>query len=177
MRLSTASLLVGCILLFSSLPSTRGHAQWTDAKIPGEKDRTAQGCAAESRSPGDWICILVRCDQPGAPPSLHFSTPGSDIKGNIKLVIDDTTFTVSVPDASKSPLPSSTRAEAAPGELLEAMKAGSAISIEGADLPAPYNRISLQNSRKAIERIEWSCARPHRSAASLWRRLTRGIFF
>src|SRR5262249_22424201 len=160
-----------------SVASTSGQAQWTDAKIPGERDRAAQGCASETRNPGDWTCMLVRCDQLGAPPSLHFSTPGSDIRGNIKLVIDDATFAISIPDTPRSPLPSSTRATAIPGDLLEAMKAGSAVVIEGSDLPPPYNRISLQNSRKAIERIEWSCGRGRYGAGGFWRRLSRGIFF
>ncbi len=173
MRLLTASLLIACM----GVASTRGYAQWMDAKIPGEKDRTVQGCAGETRNRGDWACVLVRCDQPGSPPSLHFSTSGPDIRGDIKLVIDDATFTLSVPDSPRSPLASSTRAEAFPSALMEAMKAGSALSIEGTDLKPPNNRISLQNSRQAIEQIEWTCARLHPSAASLWRRITRGKFF
>jgi hypothetical protein len=45
-------------------------------KLDGSKDTdeqhlTAQGCAQETTNPGDWVCILVRCDQPGPPPSLH----------------------------------------------------------------------------------------------------------
>ena len=169
------SLFIACSLSF--FVSTGAFAQWTDAKIPGERDRAAQGCAAETRNPGDWTCIVVRCDQAGTPPSLHFSTPAADIKGNIKLVIGDASFALSVGDTPRSPLPSSTRAEATSGELLEAMKSGSTLAIEGSTLEAPFNRISLQNSRKAIERIETVCLRPHRSAAGFWRRLTRGIFF
>jgi len=57
------------------------------------------------------------------------------------------------------------------------MKAGSAISVQGSHLQSPYNRISLQNSRKAIERVEWACARPYPSAARFWRRLTRSLRF
>jgi hypothetical protein len=173
MRLLTASLLIACICVVS----TSGYAQWTDAKIAGEKDRTVQGCASETRNRGDWSCVLVRCDQPGLPPSLYFSTSGSDIHGNIKLVIDDATFTLSVPDSPRSSLAFSTRAEVFPADLMEAMKAGSALSIEGTDLKPPNNRISLQYSRKAIEQIEQTCARSHPSAASLWRRIRRGIFF
>jgi hypothetical protein len=111
-----------------------------DAKIPGEQHRTVQGCAAEARKPGDWVCIFVRCDQPGSPPILHFSTPGPDMQGNITPVIDDATFTLSVPASSKSPLALSTRAEAVPGDLIEAMKAGKVLSIDGTDLKPPYNR-------------------------------------
>ena len=173
MRLLTASLLIACM----SVLSTRGYAQWTDAKIPGEKDRTVQGCAGETRHRGDWVCVFVRCDQPGSPPSLYFSTSGPDIQGNIKLVIDEATFTLSVLDTLRSPLALSTRADVFPADLMEAMKAGSALSIEGADLKPPNNRISLQNSRKAIEQIELTCGRLRPSAASLWRRIRRGIFF
>jgi hypothetical protein len=173
MRLLTASLLIACMGAFS----TSGYAQWTDAKIASEKELTMQGCAGETRNRGDWACVLVRCDQPGSSPSLHFSTSGPDIRGDIKLVIDDATFTLSVPDSPRSPLALSTRAEAFPSALMEAMKAGSALSIEGTDLKPPNNRISLQNSRQAIEQIEWTCARLHPSAASLWRRITRGKFF
>jgi hypothetical protein len=172
MRLLTASLVVAGMSVFS----TSGHAQWTDAKIASEKDRTVQGCAGETRNRGDWACVLVRCDQPGSPPSLYFSTSGPDIHDSIKLVIDDATFTLSVPDSPRSTLAFSTRAEVFPGDLMEAMKAGSALSIEGIDLKPPYNRISLQNSRKAIEQIEQTCTRLRPSAASLWRRI-RGIFF
>src|SRR5262249_36824880 len=143
------------------------------------QQRTAQGCAAESRNPGDWVCVLVRCDQPGAAPSLHFSTPDADIRGNIKLVIDDRSFAVSVPEQPKSPLAWSTRAQAVSEDLLEAMKAGGWLAIEGSNLAAPYNRISLQNSRQAIERVEWMCAGgpPVLNAAGILRRLRRGLVF
>ncbi len=174
MRLSTTSVLVAGLGIVSMASA---QAQWTEAKIPNEQQRTAQGCAAESRNPGDWVCVLVRCDQPGSPVSLHFSTPGPDILGNVKLVIGDATFVLSVPASPKSPLAMSTRAEAVPGDLAEAMKAGKELSIEGTDLKPPYNRISLQNSREAIERIERACTRSHPSAASFWRRLTRGVGF
>jgi hypothetical protein len=173
MRLLTASVLIACVGVFS----TPGYAQWKDAKIPGERDRSVQGCAAETRHPGDWACVFVRCDQPGSPPSLHFSTSGPDIQGNIKLVIDEATFTLLVPDSPRSPLASSTRAEVFPADVMEAMKAGSALSIEGTDLKPPNNRISLQNSRKAIEQIELTCGRLHRSATSFWRRIRRVISF
>jgi hypothetical protein len=172
MRLSTASLLVACMGVTST-----AQAQWTEAKIPGEQHRTAQGCAGETRNPGDWVCIFVRCDQPGSPPSLHFSTPGPDIQGNIKLAIDDQSFALSVPASPRSPLALSTRAEAVPGDLIEAMKAGGALSIEGTALKPPYNRISLQNSRRAIERAERACARSHPSAAGFWRRMMRSVAF
>jgi hypothetical protein len=151
------------------------RAQWTDAKIPGEQHRTTQGCAGETSNPGDWVCIFVRCDQPGSPPSLYFSTSGLDIQGSIKVVIDDKSFALSVPASPKSPLPLSTRAEAVPGDLIEVMKAGSMLLIEGTDLKPPYNRISLQNSRNAVERIERACAHSHPSAASFWRRITRSM--
>jgi hypothetical protein len=173
MRLPTASILIACMGVFS----TSGYAQWTDAKIAGEKDRTAQGCAGETRNRGDWACVLVRCDQPGSPPSLYFSTSGPDILGNIKLVIDDATFPLSIPGSPRSPLAFSTRAEVFPTDLREAMKVGTALSIEGTDLKPPNNRISLQNSRMAIEQIEQICMRLHPSAASLWRRIRRGIWF
>jgi hypothetical protein len=151
------------------------QAQWMEAKIPGEQHRTAQGCAEETGKPGDWVCVLVRCDQPSAPPGLHFSTAGPAIAGSIKLVIDDETFTLSVSASAKSALAMSTRAETIPDDLLETMKAGKILSIEGTDLKPPYNRVSLQNSRKAIERVERLCSRP--SAASFWRRITRGVLF
>jgi hypothetical protein len=178
MRLSTALFVVACISVgFLAVGSmTDAQAQWTEAKIPDEQHRTAQGCAGEARNPGDWVCILVRCDQPGALPSLHFSTPGADILGDIKLVIDNNSFALSVPESPKSPLAWSTRAKAVPADLLEAMKAGSTLSIEGSDLKPPYNRISLQNSRQAIERIEWVCAGPQLNAASILRRIRRSFF-
>jgi hypothetical protein len=180
MRLSTARLLVACMSagLMGAAAMTSAQAQWTEAKIPDEQHRTAQGCAAEARNPGDWVCVLVRCDQPGLPPSLHFSTPGADIRGNIKLVIDTESFALSVPDSPKSPLAWSTRAQAVPEDLLEAMKAGSALSIEGSDLKPPHNRISLQSSRQAIERIEWMCEGPPQlNAAGILRRIRRGLMF
>jgi len=174
----SASLLVACISIGSLAVGsmTSSEAQWTQAKIPGEQHRTAQGCAGEARNPGDWVCVLVRCDQRGSPPSLHFSTPGADILGNIKLVIDNDSFAVAVPESPKSPLAWSTRAGAVPGDLLEAMKAGSALLIEGSDLKPPYNRISLQSSRQAIERIEWACAGADLNAASILRRIRRAFF-
>jgi hypothetical protein len=168
-------LLVGCMTLALA---TNAHAtSWTSAKFPGEQNRAVQGCADDAQNPGDWFCIVVRCDQPGSPLSLHFSAAGPEIHGEMKLVVDEDSFAVSVPASGKSPLPLSTRAEALPYALVDAMKAGSMISVEGSNLQAPYNRISLENSRKAIERIEWVCARPYSPAARFWRRLTRSLRF
>ena len=175
MRLVMSSVLVGCMIV-ASMGSLQA-ASWTSAKIPGEQNQAVQGCADDPQKPGDWLCVIVRCDQPGSPLSLHFSAPEPDVQGNIKLVIDKDSFALSVPASLKSPLPSSTRAEAIPDALLEAMKAGSAIVIEGSQLQAPHNRISLENSRKAIERIEYTCMRPYPNAAGFWRRLTRGYGF
>jgi hypothetical protein len=175
MRFMMLSLLIGGMAVTSG--GNADATSWTSAKIPGEQNRAVQGCADDARNPGDWFCIVVRCDQPRAPLSLYFSAPGLDIHGDIKLVIDEGTFAVSVPASLKSPLPLSTRAEAFPDALIEAMKAGSMISIQGSHLQPPYNRISLQNSRQAIERIEWACARPYPSAARLWRRITRSLPF
>jgi hypothetical protein len=44
----------------------------------------------------DWLCIVVRCDHPGSPLSLHLSVPELDIEGDIELVIDENTFALSV---------------------------------------------------------------------------------
>jgi hypothetical protein len=180
MRVSAAWLIVASIGAGMGVgPPTPAQAQWTQAKIPDEQQRTAQGCAAESRNPGDWVCVLVRCDQPGSAPSLHFSTPEADIRGNINLVVDNQSFAVAVPETPKSPLVSATRAQAVSEDLLEAMKAGSWLTIEGSNLQPPYNRISLQSSRQAIERVEWMCAGgpPMLNAASILRRIRRGMFF
>lgn len=166
--------VAGLLAMGVGIAPTCGHSQWMEAKIPGEQQRAVQGCAAEVRKPGDWVCIFVRCDEPRTPPSLYFSASGAGIRGNIKLVIDDVTFPLSVLASSKSTLALSTRAETVPGNLLEAMKAGKVLSIEGTDLTPPYNRISLENSRKAIEPIEQICARSRPSAASILRRLARG---
>jgi hypothetical protein len=104
------------------------HAtSWTSAKFPGEQNRAVQGCADDAQNPGDWFCIVVRCDQPGSPLSLHFSAAGPEIVGDVKLVIDENSFAVSVPPSRKSPLPLSTRAEALPYALVDAMKSGSMI--------------------------------------------------
>ena len=92
-------------------------------------------------------------------------------------IVDEDTFAIKVPASVKSPLPLSTRAEALPYALVDAMKAGGTISVQGSHLQAPYNRISLENSRRAIERIEWTCGRPYPSAARFWRRITRSLRF
>ena len=175
MRLLASSLLIGCTAL--ALPASAHATSWTSAKFPGEQDRAVQGCADDAQNPGDWFCIFIRCDRPGSPLSLYFSAPRPDIRGDIKLVVDEDTFTVSVPTSSKSALPSSTRAQTMSEALIDAMKAGSTISVQGSHLQAPYNRISLENSRKAIERIEWVCSRPYPSAARFWRRITRRLGF
>jgi hypothetical protein len=173
MRLMMLPLVIGCMAL--ALPAEAGATSWTSAKVPGEQNRAVQGCAEDAQNPGDWFCIFIRCDRPGSPLSLYFSAPGPDIRGDVKLVIDEDTFAVSVPTSPKSALPLSTRAQATSEALIDAMKAGSTISVEGSHLQPPYNRISLENSRKAIERIEWVCSRPYPSAARFWRRITRSL--
>ena len=173
MQFIMLSLLIGCAAV--TLVGNADAAPWTSAKFPGEQDRAVQGCADDVQDPGDWFCIFFRCDQPRSPLSLHFSAPAPDIHGDLKLVIDENTFAVSVPASPSSPLPLSTRAETIPDALIDAMKAGSMILIQGSHLQSPYNRISLENSRKAIERIERACSRPYSSAASFWRRITRSL--
>jgi hypothetical protein len=175
MRFMMLSLLVAAMAMTSA--GNADAMSWTSAKIPGEQNRAVQGCADDARNPCDWFCIVVRCDQPRAPLSLYFSAPGPDIHGDIKLIIDEDTFAVSVPASLKSTLALSTRAEAFPGALLEAMKAGSTVSVQGSHLQPPYNRISLHNSRQAIESLEGACARPYPSAARFWRGLTRSLGF
>ena len=139
MRLMMLRLVIGCMAL--TLAAEAGATSWTSAKVPGEQNRAVQGCADDAQSAGDWFCIFIRCDRPGSPLSLYFSAPGPDIRGDIKLVVDQDTFTVSVPTSPKSALPLSTRAQATSEALIDAMKAGSTISVEGAHLQPPYNRI------------------------------------
>jgi hypothetical protein len=172
MRLYETSFAVVCVC---ALSIASAQAQWTEAKIPNEQHRTAQGCAAETRQPGDWTCVLLRCDQPGSPLSLYFSSSKPEIRGNVKLLIDDSGFEVSVGEPSASQLPLSVRAEIAPGgNLIEAMKSAKTLTVENTKLAPPYNRISMQNSRKAIERVEGACMRPL-SASRFWRRITRAV--
>jgi hypothetical protein len=128
MRFINPSLLIGCMAL--TLVGKADAAPWTSAKFPGEQDRAVQGCADDVQNPGDWFCIFVRCEQPRSLLSLHFSAPGPDIHGDIKLVVDEDLFAVSVPTSLKSPLPLSTRAEAIPDALIDAMKAGSTILVQ-----------------------------------------------
>jgi hypothetical protein len=171
MRLMMSSLLAGCICLASiaDVPAV----PWTSAKFPGEQNRAVQGCADNPEKAGDWVCIIIRCDQPGSL-SLNFSVAGPEIQGNVELVIDDSTFALSVPASLKSALPLSTRAQAVPNGLLEAMKSGQMILIQGSHLQPPHNQISLENSRKAIERVERGCGR-YSGAAGFWRRLGRSM--
>jgi hypothetical protein len=171
MRFYAASFAIVCV---GALSISSAQAQWTEAKIPNEQHRAVQGCAAETQQPGDWVCVLLRCDQPGSPLSLYFSSSKPKIRGNIKLMLDDSSFEVSIGDSSSSQLPFSARAENSPGNLIEAMKSGKILTIEKTELTSPYNRISMQNSRKAIESVERACMRPL-SPARFWRRITRAV--
>jgi hypothetical protein len=172
LRFMTASVLAGCLCL---APMADANAvPWTSAKIPGEQDRAVQGCVDNPEKAGDWLCIIVRCDNPRSPLSLHFSAP-ADIEGNIELVVDENTFVLAVAKSLKSPLALSTRAQAVPNGLLDAMKSGHVISIQGARFQSPHNQISLENSRNAIERVERACGRGFSGPASLWRRLMRSV--
>lgn len=171
MRFAALSLIGGCICLAATINAKA--APWTSAKIPGEQERAVQGCADNSK-PGEWLCIIVRCDSPRSPVSLHFSASGAEIQGNVELVIDKATYALSVPASLKSPLPSATRAQSVPNGLLEAMKSGHSISIQGTQLQEPYNQISLENSRPTIEYVERMCAR-FSGPAAFWRRLARSV--
>ncbi len=171
MRFCAVSFAITCV---SVLSISSAQAQWTEAKIPNEQNRTVQGCAAEPRQPGDWVCIMLRCDQPGSPLSLYFSSAKPELRGKVKLLTDDGSFEVSIAAPASSQLPFSTRAEMTPGNLIEAMKSSKTLTIENTELPPPHNRISMQNSRKAIEYVERVCTRQP-SAARFWRRITRAV--
>ncbi len=171
MRFCAASFAIACV---SALSISSAQAQWTEAKIPNEQNRTVQGCAAEPRQPGDWVCIMLRCDQPGSPLSLYVSSAKPELRGKVKLMLDDGSFEVSIAAPSNSELPFSARAEMPPGNLIEAMKSSKTLTIENAELAPPHNRISMQNSRKAIEYVERVCNR-RPSATRFWRRLTRAV--
>ena len=172
MRVVMFGLLVGCLCL-DSMGSVKA-ASWSSAKFPGEQSRAVQGCADNPQMVGDWLCIVVRCDHPGSPLSLHLSVPEPDIEGDIELVIDENTFALSLARTVKS-LPLSTRALVVPSGLIDAMKSGHMISIQGSRLQSPYNQISLENSRTAIERVERACAPPFQGVARFWRHIARSI--
>src|SRR5438067_3098357 len=127
MRLPFLSLLIGCISLAEM--ATAQATCWTSAKIPGEQNRAVQGCADDAQNPGDWFCIVIRCDRPGSPLSLYVSAPGPDIHGDVKLIVDEQSFSVSLPASLKSPLPLLNRLDALPYANIDSMKSGSAFSL------------------------------------------------
>jgi hypothetical protein len=172
MRLVMLSLIVGCFCLYPT--QSLKAASWTSAKFPGEQSRAVQGCGDNAQNAGDWLCIVVRCDHPGSRLSLHLSVPEPDIEGNIELVTDENTFALSVARSVEA-LPMSTRAVTVPRGLINAMKSGHIIVIHGSRLKPPYNQISLENSRTAIERVEGACASPFQGATRLWQRIGRRI--
>ena len=172
MRFVMLGVLVGCFCL-DPIRSVKA-ASWTSAKFPGEQSRAVQGCGDNPQNVGDWLCIVVRCDHPGSPLSVHLSVPEPDIEGDIELVIGENTFALSVARSVES-LPLSTRAVAVPRGLIDAMKSGHMILIHGSRLQSPYNQISLENSRTAIERVEGACASTFQGAARFWRRIARSI--
>jgi hypothetical protein len=173
MRVVILSLLIACVCF--DLIGDAKAAPWTSAKFPGEQNRAVQGCADNPQNSGDWLCIVVRCDRPGSPLSLYFSVPEPDIQGDIELMIDENTFALSVPRSLKSELPLSTRALVVPNGLIHAMKSGHMIVIKGSRLQAPYNQISLENSRTAIERVERACGRRFPGAAGFLKRIARSL--
>jgi hypothetical protein len=172
MRFVMLGVLVGCFCL-DPIRSVKA-ASWASAKFPGEQSRAVHGCGDNPQKVGDWLCIVVRCDHPGSPLSLHLSVPEPDIEGDIELVIDENTFALSMARSVES-LPLSTRAVVVPHGLINAMKSGHMILIHDSRLQSPYNQISLENSRIAIERVEGVCAPPFGGAARLWRRIARSI--
>src|SRR5437763_1786024 len=119
MRVVMFAVLVGCLCLDPI--RTVKAASWTSAKFPGEQNRAVQGCADNPQQVGDWLCIVVRCDNPASQLSLHLSVAEPDIEGDIKLIVDENTFALSLTRSDKS-LPLSTRALAVPDGLIDAMK-------------------------------------------------------
>lgn len=174
MRVMMFGVLLGCFCLDPA--GSVEAASWTSAKFPGEQNRAAQGCADNAHHVGDWLCIVIRCDHPGSPLSLHLSVAEPDIEGDIKLIVDENTFPLSLARSDKS-LPLSTRALVVPDGLVDAMKSGHMILIQDSRLQSPYNRISLENSRAAIERVEGACARPFQGVGRFWRHIARSIGF
>ena len=174
MRDMIFGVLLGCFCLDPA--GSVNAASWTSAKFPGEQTRAVQGCADNAQNVGDWLCIVVRCDQPGSPLSLHLSVSEPDIEGDIKLIVDEDGFALSLARSDKS-VPLSTRALIVPDGLVDAMKSGHMILIQGSRLESPYNRISLDNSRAAIERVEAACTRPFQGVARVWRHIARSIGF
>src|SRR6516164_9422076 len=94
--------------------------------------------------------------------------------GDIELVTDENAFALSVA-RSVDALPLSTRALTVPHGLINAMKSGHVIVIHGSRLQPPYNQISLENSRTAIERVEGACASPFQGATRFLQRIGRRI--
>jgi hypothetical protein len=123
--------------------------------LPWEAKRTVQGCA-DRFTDDTYVCVFVRCDDDGKL-SLHFTAPGPDIVGDFKLVVDGVSFAISAPPSLRSPLPISSRSEAIPPGLLEAMKSGRVMLIQGAKLNRGYDRISLRKARMAIDRVQQKC--------------------
>src|SRR5205807_9337564 len=103
MRLPFLNLLIGCMSLAEM--ATAQATSWTSAKILGEQNRAVQGCADDAQNPGDWLCIVIRCDRPGSPLSLYVSAPGSDVHGEVKLIVGEQSFSVSLPGSRNSRRP------------------------------------------------------------------------
>src|ERR1700686_1873801 len=127
MRFVIFGVLVGCFCL-DPIGSVKA-ASWTSAKFPGEQSRAVQGCADNSQKVGDWLCIVVRCDHPGSPLSLHLSFPEPAFKREIGLVLDENNFALSMARLVES-LPPTNRTVVGPHGLIDAMKSGHIILIQ-----------------------------------------------
>ena len=127
MKLMALGLVVGCVC-FPSM----GNAQavpWTSAKLPGEQNRAVQGRANDRQKAGDWLCIFVRCDQPGSSVSLYFSAKGPDIQATSNWSLMKTHSPFPCRDPSSQRFPSLRVLEGCAMVFLDAMKAGRTLSI------------------------------------------------
>jgi len=140
---------------FTPLPA---YADWEWSSFPGEERKSVIGCS-DSETDDSWLCLAARCDATGQI-NLYIELTNLDVEDALDIVVGDSRFTVV--GTSETDAPYSSRLDGSTGEILAALKAGSAAVLDRPQYPftAGYDTIPLRGSSRAISALEQACGAP-----------------
>jgi hypothetical protein len=151
-------LIVAIVALLTS-PALAQSPGWHYSPLPGEGDRAAMGCNAES-TPEEHACLVARCEDDNTIGFyLHTTAPG-ELFGRWKLSLDRETPSEVFLAQPRSGSPYDAELENPPETLLDGLKNGAFLYLDRQSDGWSSGLISLSGSLYAINQALYFCAPP-----------------
>lgn len=146
---------IGFFLMAIALPALAQEAGWHYSPFPGEGDRAALGCSANS-TPQNFTCLAVRCEDDYSV-GLHIHTSRADgDKGSWTLQFDREFERTVEAEAADGPYGARVVGDVA--RLVELLRVSGLVYLDRPDNAPIERQIPLTGSLNAINRALFFCA-------------------